>query len=400
MKLGALFSKKLKLGVEGRQKSIEKIKEKFNKNDRIIWMHAASLGEYEQGLAVLEQLKNCFPHHKILVTFFSPSGYENAVKKNKIADVMCYLPIDFKRSVQEFTSCFKTDVFFTVKYDFWYHLLVELKRQNAKVYVISAFFYPQQIFFKPFGKWFVKNLKTNIDWFFHQNETSLQLAKSIGLENGSVSGDTRFDRVRQIKNRNNFVEFIEEFKENKTTLVFGSSWEAEEKIAQQISEKNRDVKIILAPHDLKRVENLKKIFPEALLYSQIESTTINQLQPTILIIDCIGLLSKIYSYADLAVVGGGFHSAGLHNILEAATFGIPVFFGNQYRKNPEADALIARNGGKSFQSENEASNFILNLLEDENLRTTMGKNAEEFIFSQPNSTEIILKKILSDFPIS
>lgn len=400
MKAGALFNKKLKAGVDGRKESVEKIKETFNKSDKIIWMHAASLGEYEQGLPVLEQLKSCFPQHKILVTFFSPSGYENVVKKNKIADAMYYLPMDFKKNVWEFTSCFKTEIFFTVKYDFWYHLLQELKNQNAKIYVISALFYPQQIFFNPFGAWFVKNLKKNITWLFHQTETSYELAKKIGLEKSSVSGDTRFDRVRQIKNRDNFVGFIEEFKQNKTTLVFGSSWEAEEKIAQQIAEKNENVKIIIAPHDLKHVENLKKIFPDALLYSQIELTTKNQEPRTILIIDCIGLLSKIYSYADIAVVGGGFHSAGLHNILEAATFGIPVFFGNQYRKNPEADALIAENGGKSFQNENEASEFILNLLQNESLRKTMGENAGNFIFSQPNSTEIILKKILEDSGIS
>ena len=387
------FNDKIKSGLEGRKKSLEIVKSKIKNEDSVLWMHAASLGEYEQGLPVLEKLKEKYPTHKVLITFFSPSGYENVVKKNK-EDILCYLPFDKKSTISEFVKAVHPEIFFTVKYDFWYHLLEELKKQNTKVFVISALFYENQVYFKPQGKWFVNELKKNVDWTFHQTEKSLSLAQKVGLTKGSVSGDTRFDRVKQIKNRDNFVEFISEFKAEKKLLVFGSSWEAEEKMAQILSQKLENFKILIAPHDLKRVQNLKQIFPSAILYSELKSNY--QLPNTnILIIDCIGLLSKLYSYADVAIVGGGFHDKGLHNILEAATFGVPVIFGNQYKKNPEADALIAQNGGKSFAQVELAADFVLELTRNSNLLQEMSENAGNFVHSQPNSSEIILEKILA-----
>ena len=386
------FNDKIKRGLEGRKKSLEIVKAKIKNEDSVLWMHAASLGEYEQGLPVLEKLKEKYPTHKVLITFFSPSGYENVVKKNK-EDILCYLPFDKKSTISEFVKAVHPEIFFTVKYDFWYHLLDELKKTNAKVFVISALFYENQVYFKPQGKWFVNELKKNVDWIFHQTEKSLSLAQKVGLTKGSVSGDTRFDRVKQIKNRDNFVEFISEFKADKRLLVFGSSWEAEEKMAQILSQKLENFKILIAPHDLKRVQNLKQIFPSAILYSELKSNY--QLPNTnILIIDCIGLLSKLYSYADVAIVGGGFHDKGLHNILEAATFGVPVIFGNQYKKNPEADALIAQNGGKSFAQVELAADFVIELAQNQNLLFEMSENAGNFVHSQPNSSEIILRKIL------
>ena len=387
------FNDKIKRGLEGRKQSLEIVKSKISKHDKVIWMHAASLGEYEQGLPVLEKLKEKYPNHKVLVTFFSPSGYENVVKKNK-EDVLCYLPFDKKSTISEFVKAVHPEIFFTVKYDFWYHLLDELKKTNAKVFVISALFYENQVYFKSYGKWFVNELKKNVDWIFHQTEKSLSLALKVGLSKGSVSGDTRFDRVKQIKNRDNLVEYISEFKGNNQLIVFGSSWEAEERIAKILSEKLKNFKIIIASHDLKRVEHLKQIFPKAILYSELEQSQISNLKSQILIIDSIGLLSKLYSYADIAIVGGGFHDKGLHNILEAATFGIPVIFGNQYKKNPEADGLIAQNGGKSFAKEELASDFVLELTQNSNLLKEMSQNAEDFVHNQPNSSEIILKKIL------
>lgn len=392
-KILSLFNDKIKRGLEGRKKSLEIVKANISKTDKTIWMHAASLGEYEQGLPVLEKLKEKYPNHKVLVTFFSPSGYENVVKKNK-EDILCYLPFDKKSAISEFVKAVNPEIFFTVKYDFWYHLLDELKKQNAKIYVISALFYDKQVYFKPQGRWFVYELKKNVDWIFHQTEKSFSLAQKVGLSNGSVSGDTRFDRVKQIKNRDNFVEFIAEFKGNEKLIVFGSSWEAEEKLAQNISQKLENFKIIIAPHDLKRVQNLKQIFPKAILYSELQASNFQLPTSNILIIDCIGLLSKLYSYADIAIVGGGFHDKGLHNILEAATFGIPVIFGNKYKKNPEADALIAQKGGKTFDNEQQASDFVLQLTKDSVLLDEMGENAGNFVHNQPNSSEIILKKIL------
>ena len=396
MKIGAIFNYKLKKGLAGRRQSCDIVKSKFSTDDQVIWMHAASLGEYEQGLPVLEKLKEKLPHHKILVTFFSPSGYENVIHKNTIADAICYLPFDKKIWIDEFTSHFKTDIFFTVKYDYWYNLLANLKQKGAKIYVVSALFYETQVFFKAYGNWFVDQLSKNVDWFFHQTTHSTALAKSIGLSNSSTAGDTRFDRVKKLRERDNFVEYIDEFKQNKKTIVFGSSWESEERLAEIVASKNRDLKIIIAPHDLKRVANLKEIFPNAMLYSQLTNSQVfNSSNSQVLIIDCIGLLSKLYSYGDLAVVGGGFHSKGLHNILEAATFGIPVLFGDHYQKNPEADELIAQHGGKSFEDEFFAAPYILNLLNDEESLKKMSENARNFIDSQPNASDIILKKILS-----
>ncbi|HAO06716.1 MAG TPA: 3-deoxy-D-manno-octulosonic acid transferase [Chryseobacterium sp.] len=394
MKVFSLFNDKTKKGVEGRKESLEKVKSGFKKSDKVIWMHASSLGEYEQGLPVLEQLKERFTDHKILVTFFSPSGYENVVKKKNIADVICYLPFDKKSAVKEFTDQFDVQLFFTVKYDYWYHLLDELKNKGAKTYVISALFYDRQSFFTSYGKWFVQQLQKNIDWFFHQTQISFALAKSIGLTKSSVTGDTRFDRVKQLRHRDNRVDWIKDFIGEDKTVVFGSSWQAEEKIALEVSQGSPYAKLIIAPHDLKRVSHLKQLFPEAILYSEIKNSVEN-FSSNILIIDSIGLLSKLYSYADVAVVGGGFHDAGLHNILEAATFGVPVIFGNQYRKNPEADGLISADGGRSFENAGLAADFVLFLINNEDSLQAMSENAEKFVSEKPNSTELILQKILS-----
>ncbi|SIS69953.1 3-deoxy-D-manno-octulosonic acid transferase [Chryseobacterium gambrini] len=394
MKVFALFNDKTKKGVEGRKESLGKVKSGFKKSDQVIWMHASSLGEYEQGLPVLEQLKERFTDHKILVTFFSPSGYENVVKKKHFADVICYLPFDKKSAVKEFTDQFDVQLFFTVKYDYWYHLLGELKNKGAKTYVISALFYDRQSFFTSYGKWFVQQLQKNIDWFFHQTQMSFALAKSIGLTKSSVTGDTRFDRVKQLRHRDNQVDWIKDFIGEDKTVVFGSSWQAEEKIALEVSQGSPYAKLIIAPHDLKRVSHLKQLFPEAILYSEIKNS-VEDFNSNILIIDSIGLLSKLYSYADVAVVGGGFHDAGLHNILEAATFGVPVIFGNQYRKNPEADGLISADGGRSFENAGLAADFVLFLINNEDSLQAMSENAEKFVSEKPNSTELILQKILS-----
>ncbi len=397
MKVFSLFNDKTKRGVEGRKESLHKVRSAFSKTDKVIWMHAASLGEYEQGLPVLEKLKENVPDHKILVTFFSPSGYENVVIKKHIADVICYLPFDKKNTVEDFVSSFDVKLFFTVKYDYWYNLLNELKNRNTKIYVISALFYERQSFFTSYGKWFVKQLQRNVDWFFHQTPISLALAKSVGLMQSSVTGDTRFDRVKQLRKRDNYVANIADFIGENKAIVFGSSWQAEEKIAERLSQKNNTLKLIIAPHDLKRIAHLKNIFPEALLYSEIEQDQHTNFDSRLLIIDSIGLLSKLYSYADIAVVGGGFHDAGLHNILEAATFGVPVIFGNQYKKNPEADDLIAAAGGQSFGEESEAVEFILFLANKDNQEklTEMSQNAYRFVDEKPDSTAMILQKILS-----
>lgn len=398
MKTFSLFNEKARKGVDGRKNSCDIVRKAFSKADKVIWMHAASLGEYEQGLPVLQALKEKFPTYKILITFFSPSGYENVIGKSRLADAVCYLPFDKRKWVKEFTSYFTTEIFFTVKYDYWYHLLQELKFQGAKTYVISALFYETQVFFKPYGKWFAQELEKNINYFFHQTFHSTALAKSIGLKNSETTGDTRFDRVKEIAKRDNFVSLIKEFKGDHTMLVFGSCWEKEEKIAEILTRKSPQTKIILAPHDLARIPEILLSFPAAVLYSEvlkIKSLLENQ---QVLIIDSIGLLSKLYAYANLAVVGGGFHTAGLHNVLEAATFGIPVIFGNNYQKNPEADNLVKENGARSFNNEFDASEFLINALKEKSGDTTlqMGNSARDFVHSQPNATHLIIEKIAQE----
>lgn len=394
MKVFSLFNDKAKKGIQGRKESLQKIKSAFSNSDKIIWMHAASLGEYEQGIPVLEKLKEKLSDHKILITFFSPSGYENVVKRKTIADCICYLPFDKKSHVKEFVSEMNVDIFFTVKYDYWYNLLDELKQNKAKIHVISALFYDRQSFFTSYGKWFVKQLQKNIDWFFHQTDMSYALAKNAGLTRSSVTGDTRFDRVKQLQTQNNHLEFIKDFIGKDKAVVFGSSWQAEEKIAEEVLQGSPYAKLILAPHDLKRVQHLKQIFPDAILYSEIKEKDEN-FQSRVLIIDSIGLLSRLYSYADIAVVGGGFHDAGLHNILEAATFGVPVIFGNKYRKNPEADELISADGGKSFETTGLAADFVMFLINNEETLNTMSIKARTFVNEKPDSTNLIISKILS-----
>lgn len=402
-KLLALFKAKARKGLLGRRAALGLVESNL-KNQSVIWMHAASLGEYEQGLPVLQQLKTEFPNSKILVSFFSPSGYENVIKKDNPADLLIYLPFDRRMTMKRLVEQMDVEIFFTVKYDYWYHLLRVLKSKNTKIFVVSALFYEGQVFFKMYGNWFVRQLKTCVAWIFHQTVASSALAKSVGLDQSSVTGDTRFDRVKQLEKRDNHIPLISEYIFDRRCVVLGSSWEAEEKIAQVLHKKLPKTKLIIAPHDLKRVHHLKTIFPEALLYSNITKQT--KLDANVLIIDSIGLLSKLYSYADVAVVGGGFHNAGLHNILEAAAFGIPVFFGDQYKKNPEADALIKTNGGKSFSDEFALAGFVEELIKSDN-RTPVGEistlhemaeNARFFVESQPDATKKIMSKILSYFP--
>ncbi len=397
MKLGALFSPKLAMGVQGRKESLERITKHFSKKDKVIWMHAASLGEYEQGLPVLEKLQSEFNDHKVLVTFFSPSGYEVAKKKPQENRFLAYLPFDTPKEIDQLLSAVHPTVFFTVKYDFWYVLFEKLAKKGVPIYVVSALFYPGQVFFSWWGKFAVERLKRDVKWFFHQTQESLDLATMVGLTRSSVSGDTRFDRVRKTAREAGQILYIDEFKGDSPLVVYGSSWEEEENIALAIFQQDQSVKQIIAPHDLSRVPQILKKFPEAKLYSELSSSNAaSMLSGRVLIIDSIGMLSRLYQYADIAVVGGGFHSKGLHNILEAAVFGVPVLFGNHYRKNPEADDLVHCKGAEKFSTSDQAVAFIKRLVEDHELRDYLGGAAEKFINSSPVSTEMIVQHIISE----
>ena len=300
LKIVALFSPKMKLFLDGRKTVFETLKNKLNSSDKTIWFHAASLGEYEQGLPVIESIKEQFPKHKIIVTFFSPSGYE-VRKNNTVADVTLYLPLDTIANAKQFIELVRPEMAFFIKYEYWPNYLNELKKQQIKTYLISGILRENQAFFKWYGGFYRNALKT-FDYFFVQNESSKTLLKSIGFNNVKVSGDTRFDRVVSILERNNSLDFIEQFKDNKTTIVIGSSWPKDESLlVNYINQSSDDVKFIIAPHNIKseQIQELKNsITKKVILFS--EKDNVNLSDSNVFIIDTIGILTKIYSYADIA----------------------------------------------------------------------------------------------------
>lgn len=394
MKCASFFNFKIKKGIDGRKKSFDVIKSQLKFNKKCIWMHAASLGEYEQGLPVLEKLKKEFPKDQILISFFSASGYEHVIKQAHLADAIIYLPFDTRYNAEKLTNTLNLRLFFTVKYDFWYQLFNELNRKNVPIFVISCLFYPNQIYFKNYGRWMVQQLKKTVTAFFHQTQNSQKLAHSVGLNQGECSGDTRFDRVKQLVEHNTEIPFIKKFIDNKDCLIFGSAWEAEEEIAMKLLYSDWNGKIIIAPHDLKRVEFFyEKTKNEACLYSHLDLVFEDLFRQKILIIDSIGLLSRLYQYASIAVVGGGFHKKGLHNILEALAYGKPVVFGNKYLKNPEADEAISQNCGFSFENSSQAYDFILTSLGRSQKINLYSQNAQQWMRAKTNASQIIVEGI-------
>lgn len=399
MRVASLWSYKMRRGLAGRRQSLSRVRAAFGPQDRVIWMHAASLGEYEQGLPVLEKLKIVYPHHKILVTFFSPSGYDAVAKRKTLADVICYLPLDTRQNVRAFTGSFHTDIFFTIKYDFWYHLLARLHDAGTRVFVVSALFYDTQIFFRTPGRWFIGQLQQHVDWIFHQTNQSTALAKNIGLLKSSTAGDTRYDRVKKIAAQQRSIEEIPPLAAGKMVCVVGSAWDAEIKITKKLSQHLTNTLLIIAPHDLKRTGQILEQIPVARRYTELAE--LGGVLPatargnTVLVLDTIGQLSTAYRYADFALVGGGFHRAGLHNILEAAAYGIPVFFGNMYRKNPEADALIAAGAAAAFEDEAAAVAYLTALIGDTRTLKHMSAKARDFIAAQPDAATLIVQKMAS-----
>ena len=319
------------------------------------WFHAASLGEFEQARPVLEEYRRRHPDHQILVTFFSPSGYE--IRKNyDKADAICYLPMDTPRNVRRFILEADPDTVFFVKYEFWYNYLNALKGWGAKTYIFSTIFRPGQYFFKWYGGWFRKQLKTCFEHLFVQNEESLQLLKGVGIERCSLAGDTRFDRVHQIAVAAEPDAVAEHFLDgyDGKVLVAGSTWPPDEQVLAHVRETNDDWfpgRIILAPHVIseEHLQAIEKLFPDSVRYSVLKDSKDHK-GSKVLIIDNIGILSKLYRYADVAYIGGGF-GVGIHNILEAVTFGKPVFFGPNHHKFQEARDIIACGGGWSIRGE-------------------------------------------------
>ena len=398
LQLLALFSPKMKLFVEGRKSVFSTLKDKIHPEDKVFWFHAASLGEYEQGLPVIEKVKVQFPHHKIVITFFSPSGYE-VRKNNAVADVTVYLPLDTKANAQQFLDLVHPEKVFFIKYEFWPNYLHELKQRNISTYLISGIFREKQVFFKWYGGFYRNALKT-FDYFFVQNEKSKTLLQSIGFSNVKVSGDTRFDRVVAILEKDNFLDFIEQFKNNQTTIVIGSSWpKDEELLVNFINQAADDVKFIIAPHNIKdeQIDSLyKQIKKTKFKYSNYEIETLRKPRLEnyqVFIIDTIGILTKIYSYADIAYVGGGFGNPGVHNILEPATFGIPIVIGPNYSHFAEATALVGMEGCISIKNQSELNEAFDLLLQNEDERYEKGHICSTFVQMNKGATNAILKYI-------
>jgi 3-deoxy-D-manno-octulosonic-acid transferase len=373
--------------------------EKIKPSDKTIWFHAASLGEYEQGLPVIEAIKQQFPSHKIVVTFFSPSGYE-VRKNNTVADVTVYLPLDTISNAKQFISLVHPEMAFFIKYEYWPNYLNELKKQQIKTYLISGILRENQAFFKWYGGFYRNALKT-FEFFFVQNESSRNLLQSIGFNNVKVSGDTRFDRVVSILERDNSLDFIEQFKDNKTTIVIGSSWPKDESLLiNYINQSSDDVKFIIAPHNIKQeqIQELKNaITKKIVLFSEnVETRHALSLQEySVFIIDTIGILTKIYSYADIAYVGGGFGNPGVHNILEPATFGVPVMIGPNYSHFAEATALVNMEGCISIQNQIQLNEAFDLLLHNEDERLEKGHICSTFVQMNKGATQTIMNHILS-----
>lgn len=398
LKIIATFSPKIKLFVNGRKNVFALLKENIKPTDKTIWFHAASLGEFEQGLPVIEKIKEKYPLHKIIVTFFSPSGYE-VRKNNTVADVTLYLPLDTQKNAQLFLKLTHPEMAFFIKYEFWLNYLNELSKNNTPTYLISGIFRDNQMFFKWYGGFYRKALKT-FTYFFVQNQESKIKIESLGFHNVIVSGDTRFDRVNAILERDNSIDFIATFKNNQPTLVIGSSWPKDETLLINYINASTDLKFIIAPHNIKteQIESLRTaLTKKTILFTEKENQ--NLADYSVFIIDTVGLLTKIYSYGTIAYVGGGFGNPGIHNILEPATFGLPIIIGPHYANFAEATKLVQLGGCMVVSNEEELKQNIDHLLLDSNYLETKSQICRQYIQDNKGATTKIMKAV-TEFELS
>lgn len=382
------FNKKISLFVKGRKQSFCKLESLRNKET--IWFHAASLGEFEQARPIIEEIKKNHKQYKILVTFFSPSGYE--IRKNySLADVVCYLPFDSKSNAKKFIEIVNPKIAIFIKYEFWPNLLNELKKKETPTILVSGILRKKQIFFKNYGGFMRKSLEA-FHHFFVQDKQSKELLKSINLNNVTIAGDTRFDRVSEILEQDNSLDFINQFKNNKYTIVAGSTWKEDEELLINYinNEASENEKFIIAPHNINSeaiLELKKTITKKTVLYSAKADKNLADYQ--VFIIDTIGILTKIYAAADVAYVGGGLKT-GLHNILEPATFGIPVVIGNKYDKFKEAVDLVNKKGCISISNQKEFSSIFIKLKNNEDFRKFTGKINKKYIQDNLGATKLIM----------
>lgn len=394
LKIISVFNHKIKLGENGRKNTFNILKSNISETDKTLWYHCASLGEYEQGLPVFKELRKDYPNHKIVLTFFSPSGYE--IRKNTaVADVVVYLPLDTKVNANRFLDLVHPELTIFVKYDIWPNILFELKKRQHRAILISALFRDNQIYFKSYGG-FMKNALFAFEHIFTQDERSKFLLNNINYNQVTVSGDTRFDRVYSQLEQNNHLDFIEQFKDNKLCIVAGSTWPEDEVYLVDYINKlhSENIKFIIAPHNIKvnQIKKLKQsINKKTILFSEKKNASLEDFQ--VFIIDTIGLLSKIYSYADIAFVGGAVGKTGLHNTLEPAVFGIPIIIGKHFKLFPEAKIMIDNKGMYSIQNADNLINTINFLVKNKALREESGKNNFNFIKNNTGSVIQIMSYI-------
>lgn len=391
IKLAAKWNEKAGLLSKGQNSSFSILQEKIIPGQKYVWFHASSLGEFEQGRPLIEELKRRSPEHKVVLTFFSPSGYE--VRKNYAgADVVLYLPMDTPGNVCRFLDIVKPEKAVFIKYEFWANYLTELKKRGIPTYLVSAIFRPQQAFFKWYGGWY-RSLLSAFTHLYVQDKPSDELLKSIGVTNVTVAGDTRFDRVAEIAAQAKELPVVEAFAKGRKVLVAGSSWPFDEDILFDYFNSHEDLFLIVAPHvtSESHIEDIcRKLKRPFARYTKTDEQ--NAAQADCLIIDCIGLLSSIYRYGQIAYIGGGF-GVGIHNVLEAAVYGVPVIFGPNYHKFREACGLIEAGGGFSISESQQYVNLMDKLLQDNNYLVSCGKRSSDFVHGNLGATDLIMHKL-------
>lgn len=388
MRIASPWHRKARLTVQGQARTMDYLKQTLDPQGGYIWIHTASLGEFEQGRPLIEKIREEHPDAKILLSFYSPSGYEVRKDYDKV-DAVCYMPMDTPGKVKAFLDAVKPKMAIFVKYEFWGNFLSELKHRNVPTYIISAIFRPNQSFFKPWGGMF-RNMLRCFTHFYVQNEESQRLLHGIGFDNVTVCGDTRLDRVLQVKAAAHQFPVIEKFvKDTAHTLVMGSSWEPDEDIIIPYFNTHPEMKLIIAPHEFNETRlaaMMERIKRPVARYTQIEQHNPSELD--CIIIDCFGILSSLYRYGDIAYVGGGFGS-GIHNVPEAAVYGIPVLFGPRHEKFKEAMELKACGGAFAISNAKQCNAVLDNLLNDKEALKKAGNAASNYITTNTGATQKI-----------
>ena len=392
IRIASLWNEKAKAWVKGRKEVFTSLQLLVGTSDQVIWMHCASAGELEQGKPILEDLKKLYPTHKYLITFFSPSGFL-AGKKYSGADIISYLPLDTRENASRFVNIIKPQLVIFVKYDFWYYHLEAIHQHKIPLLLIASLFRKNQIFFRSYGALHRKMLGF-FTQIFVQDEGSLALLHSIQIQNCSVSGDTRFDRVTSIKESFKEVPYIEKFIANQPVLVAGSTWPKDESFLSHVSLINeRNLKLIIAPHEVNmgHINKLLDLFPTAITYSSLSEEA--DKTSDVLIIDNTGMLSRLYHYATITYIGGGFNKSGIHNTLEAAVWGKPVIFGPGYHKFKEAKELLNNKAAFSFSTVDELNGVINNLMKDKETMRKASFEAKQYVYINRGATDMIIKYI-------